>query len=483
MQALTLDIMWRSLREVGSVVVLIVLITIALEALLYVLLVRVLKYKYALPFMLLTPAAIGLGMLIVYPILYELTLSFSNMSLNNFKESYTITEEALAKTQADGVPAEVQMQFKGLTEKRFASQEDFLKAVSALIGADQMPQYQEIFLTNVQQTDSTWTFPRRAFLKIRKDLPAEVLTKLDAQKGLIGKTYNSKKEILQDLQQTLTVDQFSQYQATFLKYTLANPGPRFSLQEGINNFTEIFTQPVLKQIHFFPVLWRTILWTAIQVPTHVILGLALAMLLNRPMKLRGLYRTLIVIPWAIPQVIAVLVWRGEFHSQYGFLNIMLRGLGLPGVEWKTDPFWNFVSINLTNFWLGVPFMMVILLGGLQSISQTYYEAADVDGASWWAKFRHITIPQIQPVMTPAIILGVIWTFNNFNVPYLLNQNELESSDILVTALFRAAFEYNRYGFAAAFALVIFVILLAFCLFYMRVVQLDLGLASEKKKKG
>jgi arabinogalactan oligomer/maltooligosaccharide transport system permease protein len=127
-------------------------------------------------------------------------------------------------------------------------------------------------------------------------------------------------------------------------------------------------------------------------------------------------------------------------------------------------------------------MMVILLGGLQSISGTFYEAADVDGAPRWDKFRHITLPLIQPVMTPAIILGVIWTFNNFNVPFLLNQNELESSDILVTALFRAAFEYNRYGFAAAFALVIFVILLIFCLVYMKVVKLDLGVTAGKKAK-
>lgn len=481
MQALTYDVMLRSLREVGGVIVMIAVCTAILEVGLYFLLVRLWKYKFALPIMLVAPAAVGLFMLQVYPILYEFRLAFSNMSLNNFKESYTITEEVLAKAQADGVPAEVLMQFRGLTEKKYPSQEEFLKAVSAIIGADQMPQYQALFIANVQQADSKWTFPRRAFLKIRKDLPADILAKLDAQKGLIGKTYTSPKAILQDLQQTLTADQFSQYQAIFLKHSLANPGPSFGFAEGWANFVEIFTEPVLKQIHFLPVLWRTILWTAIQVPCHVIFGLGLAMLMNRPMKLRGLYRTLIVVPWAIPQVIAVLIWRGEFHSQYGFINIMLRGFGLPGVEWKSDPFWNFVSINIVNIWLGIPFMMVILLGGLQSISQTFYEAAEVDGASRWSQFRHITLPLIQPVMTPAIILGVIWTFNNFNVPFLLNQNELETSDILVTALFRSAFEYNRYGFAAAFALVIFVILLGFCLFYMRTVRLDLGLSAGKKK--
>jgi arabinogalactan oligomer/maltooligosaccharide transport system permease protein len=122
---------------------------------------------------------------------------------------------------------------------------------------------------------------------------------------------------------------------------------------------------------------------------------------------------------------------------------------------------------ITNVWLGIPFMMVILLGGLQSIPGDLYEAADIDGASARQSFRHITLPLLRPVMVPAIILGFVWTFNNFNVPFVLNQNELESSDTLVTALFRAAFQYNRYGFAGAFAFVIFALLLVFVIVYVR----------------
>jgi arabinogalactan oligomer/maltooligosaccharide transport system permease protein len=104
---------------------------------------------------------------------------------------------------------------------------------------------------------------------------------------------------------------------------------------------------------------------------------------------------------------------------------------------------------------------------LQSISSEFYEAAEMDGANAWQQFRNITLPLIQPVLTPAILLGTFWTFNNFNVPFFINQNELESSDILVTGLFRAAFQYNRYGFSAAFAFVIFALLLLFTIFYMR----------------
>jgi arabinogalactan oligomer/maltooligosaccharide transport system permease protein len=166
-------------------------------------------------------------------------------------------------------------------------------------------------------------------------------------------------------------------------------------------------------------------------------------------------------------VVAVLAWRNEFHFEYGFLNQILRSVGMQPIPWMTDPVWNFVGMCLVNIWLGIPFMSVILLGGLQSISSEYYEAAEIDGARTWQQFRNVTLPLLRPVLTPAIILGTVWTFNTFNVPYFINQNELETSDILVTGLFRSAFEYNRYGFSAALAFVIFGLLLAYAIFYLR----------------
>jgi arabinogalactan oligomer/maltooligosaccharide transport system permease protein len=236
---------------------------------------------------------------------------------------------------------------------------------------------------------------------------------------------------------------------------------------GFKNYIEVFTRPVLKQVTFFPVFLRTVLWTVINVFFHLAGGMGLALLLNRPLKLKGLYRTILVLPWAIPQVIAALAWRGEFHFDFGFLNIMLRQLSLAPIQWKTDPTWNFVAMLITNIWLGIPFMMVIILGGLQSIAGEYYEAAEIDGANGWQQFRKITLPLLQPVLTPAIILGTIWTFNNFNVPFFINENELETSDTLVTAVFRSAFQYFNLGDAAAFAFVLFGILLVFSIFYIR----------------
>jgi len=256
-----------------------------------------------------------------------------------------------------------------------------------------------------------------------------------------------------------------------LNVSLTNLNPRhFKSPDyiGLKNYVEVFTKPVLKQVTFFPVLLRTILWTAVNVVFHVTGGMILALLLNRKMKLKGLYRTLLVFPWAIPQPIAVLAWRGEFHFEYGFVNIMLERLGLRPIQWMTDPTWNFVAMCITNIWLGIPFMMVILLGGLQSIAGDYYEAAELDGASARQQFWGITVPLLRPVLTPAVILGTVWTFTNFNVPFFINQNELETSDTLVTALFRSAFQYFNLGDAAAFAFVIFGFLLVFSILYIRV---------------
>jgi arabinogalactan oligomer/maltooligosaccharide transport system permease protein len=262
-----------------------------------------------------------------------------------------------------------------------------------------------------------------------------------------------------------------------INVSLTNFSPR-NFQDpdfiGLQNYVEVFTRPVLKQVTFFPVFFRTVLWTVINVFFHVVGGMALALLLNRPLPLRGLYRTILVLPWAIPQPIAALAWRGEFHYEYGFPNIMIRRLaelmpwlGLAAIQWKTNPTANFAAMLITNIWLGIPFMMIIILGGLQSISPEYYEAAELDGAGAVQQFRNVTLPLLRPVLTPAIILGTIWTFNNFNIPFFINENELETSDTLVTALFRSAFQYFNLGDAAAFAFVLFGILLIFSVVYIR----------------
>jgi arabinogalactan oligomer/maltooligosaccharide transport system permease protein len=162
--------------------------------------------------------------------------------------------------------------------------------------------------------------------------------------------------------------------------------PDYSLKIGLNNFIRVFTKPILQTSTFLPVLMRTFLWTS-QVFIHASFGMLLAMLLNRPgLKFKNIYRAILILPWAMPQVISALTWRSEFNFEYGFPNIILTRLGFEGIQWKADAVSNFIAMMLTNIWLGIPFMMVISLGGLQSISSEFYEAAHMDGASGWIVF-------------------------------------------------------------------------------------------------
>jgi arabinogalactan oligomer / maltooligosaccharide transport system permease protein len=239
---------------------------------------------------------------------------------------------------------------------------------------------------------------------------------------------------------------------------------------GARNYANVFQGAILHKYGFWDIFLRTIEWTVINVSISVVLGLGLALLLNRRMRMGPIYRGLLIIPWALPQVIAVLAIRGaDFDEEFGLVNLLLKYAHLGPYPWRTDGSWLFASAIITNIWLGVPFMMFILLGALQSISDEYYEAADIDGASWWQQFRRVTLPMIQPVMTPAIVLSVIWTFNNVNVIYLMSNSQIpEEAHILVTAVYSAGFQFYRYGFGAAFAAIVFVILFVFSAVYIRV---------------
>ena len=237
---------------------------------------------------------------------------------------------------------------------------------------------------------------------------------------------------------------------------------------GLRQYVKVFTEPT--EPNFYAVFLKTVIWTTVNVFFHVVVGVFLALLLNQKIRGRSVYRTLLILPWAIPQYIVALTWRGMFNYEYGSINLVItKYLNLPPVEWLKSPTEAFLACILTNVWLGFPFMMVIALGALQSIPHELYEAADIDGASWFHKLKNITIPLIRPVMIPAITLGIVWTFNNLNIVWLVS-NAGEPSDqthILVSFVYKAAFNLYRYGYAAALSMVIFFILLAFSLSFMR----------------
>ena len=233
---------------------------------------------------------------------------------------------------------------------------------------------------------------------------------------------------------------------------------------GLANYAKLLREP-----EFLRVLLRTFLWTGVNLVFHVSLGVGAALLLNRRLPGRPLYRALLILPWAMPQYISALTWRGMFNLEYGSVNLLLGKLGLGAVGWLSGEWSAFAAATITNIWLGFPFIMVVALGGLQSIPEELYEAARIDGAGAWRRFTAITLPMLRPVLTPAIVLGTIWTFNNLNVIWLVTkQGEPgDKSHILVTYVYKAAFTYYRYGYAAAFSVFIFLTLFGIVKIYQR----------------
>lgn len=215
--------------------------------------------------------------------------------------------------------------------------------------------------------------------------------------------------------------------------------------------------------NFYYTLVFNIIWTVANLTIGVSLGLILALILNtKGLAMRPLYRVLLIFPWAMPNYITALIWRGMFHQQFGVINQVVQIFGGDPISWFERPTTSFLTVLATNGWLSFPFMMVVSLGALQSISADLYEAARVDGATRWQQFKSITLPSIKPALIPAIILSVVWTFNQFNIIYLVTQGEpAGSTEILITQAYKIAFQKYQYGYAAAYSTVIFLILLIY----------------------
>jgi arabinogalactan oligomer/maltooligosaccharide transport system permease protein len=234
---------------------------------------------------------------------------------------------------------------------------------------------------------------------------------------------------------------------------------------GLANYVDILRArggPLLASGSFYAVLAVTVLWTICNVVLHLAIGVALALLLSRPMlRLRGVYRVLLIVPWAVPSYVSALAWKGMFHRQLGAVNAVLGLFGVEPIAWFSQFATAFAANVATNVWLGFPFMMVVTLGALAAIPREVLEAAEVDGATRWQRFWHVTFPLLRPTLAPAVVLGAVWTFNMFNVVFLVSGGEPDgTTDILVSEAYRWAFTRQaQYGYASAYAVLIFFLLL------------------------
>ena len=239
---------------------------------------------------------------------------------------------------------------------------------------------------------------------------------------------------------------------------------------GLENFLRIFTDKRISGPFMNIFVW-TIMWSLFSVLLSFLIGLVFALALNNE-RLRGrnVYRTLLIIPWAVPYFISVLTWKnGILNETYGILNkIILPFLGLDPVKWFNDQYWAKLACIIVNTWLTFPYMMTISLGALQSIPDELYEVAAIDGAGKWQNFRHITFPLLLTVVAPLIISSFAFTFNNFTLIYLLNSGgppmvgattPAGHTDILISYVYKLAFEGRgqEFGFASAISVIIFVL--------------------------
>jgi len=240
---------------------------------------------------------------------------------------------------------------------------------------------------------------------------------------------------------------------------------RFVHFNAFKNFANLFQQE-----DFLEVMLRSLYWTGLAVAVKTIFGLVLALLLNVEYKGRKILRALIIIPWASAVPISALLWRWVYHHEFGLLNHTLRSTGL----WSDPPVWlgtpisAFFSVIWVDIWIGIPFMTLVFLAGMQSISQDLYEAAEVDGAGALQKFLYITIPGIRDVLLIATLLSTLWTFNDFNTIYIMTKGgPAGGTQILITYIYQNTFEWWKWNNGAVMAVFTFLILSIIAWIYAR----------------
>lgn len=281
-----------------------------------------------------------------------------------------------------------------------------------------------------------------------------------AQESLSTVRYDEKSDQLID---TATGYVFPERNGSFIAEDGTAIEPGWTIPVGFKNFASIVTDSRISGPFFRVFVW-TFVWAFLSVLGTFAIGLALALTLNRKMRGQRLYRSLLVIPYAIPSFLSILIWGGLLNDDFGLIN-RLFGTDIP---WLFDGVWAKVAVLLVNFWLGFPYMFLVTTGALQSIPAELSEAASIDGASAFQIFRQIKLPLLFVAVSPLLIASFAFNFNNFGGIYLLtgggpamNDSDVAgATDILISYTYKIAFAVGKgqsYGLASAISILIFVI--------------------------
>jgi multiple sugar transport system permease protein len=255
------------------------------------------------------------------------------------------------------------------------------------------------------------------------------------------------------------------FNAIYMGFTNYNMAFGTSQFVGLRNYKALLTDPI-----FLVALKNSLIYTAIVVVGQFVIGFAVAMLLNISFPLRGVFRGAVLIPWLVPTVVVALTWRWIYAYQYGILNHILKSLGLIGanIDWLGRPGTALISVIIVDIWKAVPFMAIMLLAGLQAIPAELYEAVRTDGGNAYHCFRHVTLPSMRGIISVSLILRTIWTFNRFDLVYLMTQGGPGyASQILPTYSYTLAFTGFNMGKAAAVSGVLMIILTVLTIIYLK----------------
>lgn len=439
--------------------------------------------KKAYPLRYILPGLFFFGLMVVYPIFYNLTISFTNYGtghllskkqvIEQFRDEYYIPEgseefsyQVFKNSKGD---LKILLISKD-TGKAYLSKGDRLGLVNLhdprFSYKDQeivkVDGYQRLNRKQIIQNLSA--IQDLAFHSDEGVIKFTSLSKFRVYKPLYH--YDEKEEVLTNLK---TGKVYQLVQGTFTSSDGERLSPGYRSNIGFSNYIKVFANPLITG-PFLRVFSWTFLWAFFSVATTFALGLFLAILLNNPnLKFRYLYRTLLIIPYAIPGFISVLIWRGLMNTDFGVINNLLQTFFSLTIPWFQNPIWAKVALVLVNLWLGFPYMMIISLGALQSIPPELYEVARIDGANRWRQFWHITLPLLLISIAPLLIGSFAFNFNNFTVIYLLTeggppisgtQTPAGATDILISYTYKLAFAARGadYGFAAAISVIIFLII-------------------------
>ena len=423
------------------------------------------------------PSLLGIVMFVVFPLLYTVTIAFTNYSSTNLLTFDRVKAIHLAKTYKaegagykfglfkEGDKLQLSLENKKDSTEHFVTEPFILSSDTGSVAAS----------TDIATAGSKLTL--RDVIKLRKDLkeiaiilPDQRQLKMSGlrefsalfplyKEGEQGELINNKTgEILKpDFEQGFYVTESGQ--------TVA---PGFSVYVGWDNFVKVLTDPSI-QGPFFKIFVWTVLFAGLTVIFTLVIGLLMASLVQwEPLKESGIYRVLLILPYAVPAFISILVFKGLFNQNFGEINMVLEALFGIKPEWMTNEYMAKAMILIVNSWLGYPYMMILCMGLLKAIPGDLYEASAIDGAGPWHNLRHITMPMIIKPLAPLLIASFAFNFNNFVLISLLTgggPNMIGSAanagatDILVSYTFRIAFgSYGQdFGLASAIAALIFLV--------------------------